>query len=246
MKKFRKGCLISVSIIAVLIIVSAFAIKHFKPSANFDWWWNELNIDTDNEYIYPIEYEENSDVERMAVVINGKRFLDDATYSEKHKFYSWTMKTEYKNQNVNNYYIEDLYRGCRGEKTSGFAAFGTSAENISFVLRFGIGWSPYAAWFVAEDYVFPDITKDVVSSVIILKCDEIVEVYEAPSFLHRVKQENATATITDKTVIDDIIKNKNYDLLNEYIEDDEQYVVLAQFDGHIIYETITVMNDANL
>lgn len=80
----------------------------------------------------------------------------------------------------------------------------------------------------------------------ILKCDEIVEVYEAPSFLHRVKQENATATITDKTVIDDIIKNKNYDLLNEYIEDDEQYVVLAQFDGHIIYETITVMNDANL
>lgn len=135
MKKFRKGCLISVAIIAVLIIVFAFAVKYFKPSANFDWWWNELNIDTDNEYIYPIEYEENSDLERMAVVIKGKRFLDDATYSEKHKFYSWTMKTEYKNQNVNNYYIEDLYRGCRGEKNKRFCGFRNLSGKYQFCIE---------------------------------------------------------------------------------------------------------------
>ena len=73
----------------------------------------------------------------------------------------------------------------------------------------------------------------------------MVVAYELSAF-DRVKQSEATAKITDRTVIDDIIKNENYDVLNEYIEDDEQYVVLAQFDGHIIYETITVLNDANL
>ena len=33
---------------------------------------------------------------------------------------------------------------------------------------------------------------------------------------------------------------------NKYIEDDSQYVVLAQFDDSIIYETITVLNDSRV
>ena len=67
---------------------------------------------------------------------------------------------------------------------------------------------------------------------------EYVEFIRVDVFIKKARK-YLYKTLTDNCEFDTIT-------LNEYIEDDEQYVVLAQFDGHIIYETITVLNDANL
>lgn len=232
-------------LVFILIAVSALVISihHQRSNVSFSWWYNELNINLDKEYPYTIEH---SDLESSIVLVNNRRFLASDDYRNKNDFYRLESNTSFENQAVNYYYIEDTCWGCRGEETSQFAAFGPTLDNISFVLKFGVGWGPYAGWYIAEDFIFPDSNKDTVSSLLIMKVDEIVAVYETPTFLHRVKQETAIAKISDDKVVNDVIKNKNYALLNEYIEDDAQYVVLAQFDDNIISETITVLNDGRL
>lgn len=232
-------------LVFVLLIagVLAISIHHQRSNVSFSWWYNELNINLKEEYPYTIERSKSED---NVLLINERRFMASHDYSKKNDFYRWENNTSFENRSVNSYYIEDACWGCRGEKTAQFAAFGPTWDNVSFVLKFGVGWSPYAAWYVAEDFIFPDSNKDMVSSLLIMKVDEIVAVYETPTFLHRVKQENAIVKISDGEVINDVVKNKNYDLLNRYIEDDSQYVVLAQFDDNIIYETITVLNDSRV
>jgi len=230
--------------LVIIVVVSIAAVLIFAPdiigalmmafSSEDQNWYNSLNIDTDVEFPYSIEYADEG------FLINGKVYVtaEDWNYeSVKHLPIS-------EQPDVDRYYIEDSYLGCNN---SGYlkAAFGTSPDNVDFILFFGDKPIRKYKWYVSESYVLPDITKDEVSSILIMNKESMLVTYES-SADYRVRQSDAVAKITDRTVIDDVIKNKKYVLLNEYIDNDEQYVVLAQFDWHIIYETVTILNDASV
>lgn len=240
MKKLKKGCLIFmvivlVSLTAILIFVPDVinALKFFsRPKDQF--WFDSLCIDTEIELSQPVEHTDNG------YSFNGKEYIE----AEDYNYEAVKHLPMNERPNVDMYYIEDSYLGCYSSANY-VAAFGTSEDDVDFLLLFGESPLRHYRWYVDENYVFPSISKDEVSSLLIMKSESMEVAYELSAF-DRVKQSEATAKITDRTVIDDVIKNENYDVLNEYIEDDEPYVVLAQFDGHIIYETITVLNDANL
>ena len=240
MKKSKKGCLIFI----VILIVSLTAILIFVPDIigvfkfafrpQDDYWLDTLSIDTDIELKQSVEHTDNG------YSFNGKEYIEAEDYNYeavKHLPIS-------ERPTADMYYIEDSYLGC-WSSANYVAAFGASEDDVDFLLLFGESPLRHYRWYVEENYVFPNTAEDKVNSLLIMKREYMEVTYESSAF-DRVRKSDATATITDKTVIDDIIKNKNYDVLNKYIEDDEQYVVLAQFDGHIIYETITVLNDANL
>ena len=234
--------LVFISILVLVLLISgvlAISIHNQDSDVSFTWWYDELNINLDEEYPHTIEYSTSED---GVLLINERRFLSYSDYRNINNFYRLEDNTSFESQSINHYYIEDTCWGCRGEETARFAAFGPTKDNISFVLKFGVALGPYAEWYIAEDFIFPDSNKDIVSSILIMKVDEIFEVYETPTFLHRVKKETATAKISDDEVINEVIKSKNYTLLNKYIEGDSQYLILAQFDDNIIYETIAVLN----
>lgn len=240
MKKAKKGCLIFI----IIVVVSLTAILIFAPDVinalmffsrpKDQFWFDSLYIDTDIELSHPVEHTDKG------YSFNGKEYIEAEDYNyEAVKHLPMSERPT-----VDMYYIEDSYLGCYSSANY-VAAFGTSEDDVDFLLLFGESPLRRYRWYVEENYVFPSISKDEVSSLLITKRESMVVAYESSAF-DRVKQSDATAKITDRTVIDDVIKNENYDLLNDYIEDEEQYVVLAQFDGHIIYETITVLNDARL
>lgn len=238
MKKAKKGCLIFI----IIVVVSLTAILIFVPDVinvlmfafgpRDQYWVDSLRIDTDIELSYPVEHTDKG------YSFNGKEYIEAEDYNyEAVKHLPMSERPT-----VDMYYIEDSYLGCYSSANY-VAAFGTSEDDADFLLLFGESPLRHYRWYVEENYVFPSISKDEVSSLLITKRESMVVAYESSAF-DRVKQSDATAKITDCKIIDDVIKNENYDLLNEYIDDDEQYVVLAQFDGHIIYETVTVLNDS--
>lgn len=237
MKKSKK-VILTISLIIVVLISAIFIIESniigaimFAVAPENEYWYKTLDIDTNVEFTYPIEHTEDG------FSVNGKEFIQAKDYN----YEAVKHLRAFEQPNVDAYYIEDSYLGCYD---SGYlkAAFGTSADNVDFILFFGDRPIRKYKWYVAEDYVLPSITKDEVSSLLIMNKDSMKVTYESSAY-DRVRQSEAVAKITDRKVIDDVVKNKNYDLLNEYTENKKQYVVMAQFDGHIIYETITVLND---
>ena len=237
MKKSKKCCLISI----VIVVVSLTAILIFVPDAinvlmftfgpRDQYWVDSLQIDTSIELSYPVEHTDNG------YSFNGKEYIEAEDYN--YEAVKHLPMNERPSEDM--YYIEDSCLGCY-DSVNYIAAFGTSEDDVDFLLHFGENPLRKYKWYVEENYVLPSISEDEVSSLLIMKSESMVVVYESSAF-DRVRQSDATAKITDRTVIDDVIKNENYDLLNGYIDDDEQYVVLAQFDGHIIYETVTVLNE---
>ena len=121
--------------------VLAISIRHQDSNVSFSWWYNELNINLDEEYHHTIEYSTSED---GLLLINERRFLSYSDYRNINDFYKLESNTSFENQTVNHYYIEDTYWGCRGEETARFATFGTTKDNISFILKFGVTWGPYA------------------------------------------------------------------------------------------------------
>ncbi len=225
--------IVVVSIAAVLIfvpdIIGALMMAFSSEDQN---WYNSLNIDTDVEFPYSIEHADEG------FSINGKVYVTAEDYN-----YEAVKHLPISEQpDVDIYYIEDSYLGCVDSGYS-VAAFGTSSDDVDFLLYFGDKPIRKYEWYVSESYVLPDITKDDISSILIMNKESMLVTYESSAY-DRVRQADAITKISDRAIIDDVIKNKNYDVLNDYIEDDEQYVVMAQFDGHIIYETITVLNGA--
>lgn len=232
--RFRKT-IYAIKIIFSLTLVSM--VVFLSACTRYDWRDDIIKIDTEIQYKYPIEY---SDREAGGVEINGRYYMDESCYSDKYLSRRLGGNLEF-DRRIDYYYLENKYYwGCY-RYASIFAAFGVSENDISFVYTFKNSIGAYSRCYIAEDYVFPDSLKDEVSSIFVMSVETLEDIYDEAN-LTRVERENAEFEITDRETIDEIVKNKNYDSLKSRISDNREYLVLAQFDGHIVYETLTVLN----
>lgn len=222
----------SLTLVSMIVFLSAC----IKLNPRYDWRDDIIKIDTEIQYKYPIEY---SDREAGGIEINERYYMDESDYSNKYLSRRLGGNLEF-DRRIDYYYLENRYWGCY-RNASIFVAFGVSENDISFVYTFKNSIGAYSRCYIAEDYVFPESVKDEVSSIFAISVESLGDIYDETS-LTRVERQDAEFEITDRELINEIIKNKNYDSLNSLISDNREYLILAQFDGHIIYETITVLN----
>lgn len=235
-KRFVKILVIVAVVLLVAIAGGIIAfVTYFRQDGNEVDFSKELNIDTSLQYKYDAELNVDGNVE----IINGVRYIFEQDYIDKYNLEENNVHPDYDDVRIKRYYIENVFRGCSGSN----AVFGENDGSVHFVLSYGKAFGTYADWYIDENYVFPDTSTHTADKILIMDSNDYVGTFiNVDNCFYRIESENAVAVINDTEIINDVIKNENYDLLNDYVNDDNEYFVLAHFDGHIVYETITVLN----